>query len=1260
MDSCDPVDTPMVDRLKLNEDPLGIPIDQTRFCSMVGSLMYLTASRPDLVFAVCMCARAFTASSTIPAIYIRQFWDTMCFNSSNGLYSCQLDEQWFNLYKEILRNALDITPTNDNDPFMAPPSSDTVIEYVNTLGYPSTLRNVSAMSINALYQPWRVILSMINMCLTCKTAGFNRPRHPVLQILWGIVHSSNIDYVERIWEEFVQSIQTFLTDRKNLSTASRGKKKMTHLLIQSIRFTKLIIHHLKTKHNIHPRSGLPLHYSHDESVLNTLRYVGKDERGATESSKATKVTKPKATKAAKPASEPKPKSSPTQPSKAAPEKKQKLVQKTLDEPSPAKNRRVEEPTYNEEEANLQRALELSLKEQAERTQGPARPVVIREPDSGRSQPLPEVQGKGKEKVVKEQAAHDLLTLQTPKNKSPVDQFIFQRHTHMPAKAFGPASPSLDAKLALLDSEIESDDEVLKINTGDQYKGQAGPNPDIQDEGQAGPNPGVQDEGHARSNPGDVAEPASFTGTLSSLQNFEKEISFTDQKFSNNGCLKINPMRLMTITRSCMMRWRSHWSVITQINSYQILRKLIRRKERGLTYQELLMGHHRHNHYLHLLQQAHLVLQQGSKALSLSKFVASAPQSMAWTTSDTRYESAGLYRTQDLSPTDSLIPDDSIPDEHVTTLASTYVTPIENSLLAKTGDITNFLNWYCRQVNKTKLTQADLEGHVTIQSQFFFNKDLEYLRHGSKGSSPALSISKMKVAGYLDFGLELLVLEQMWIDDVCTYDISAKYGISHWWFNQQKFYIDRHDSPSHCKEVRSHMQILSVVIIKAYSRYGYDYLSEIILRRADLQEHTITKKDFKNLYPSDFEDLNLLFLQGHLDHLPGSDKKMLSTAVKLWTRNLVIRQRVKDFQIGIESYQTQLNLTKLGWDAAGYEFKHDYTIIESPRAVVFPVNNYERKIMQFNKIYKFSDGTLTRILEALAYRVKEFKIKQLNLGHNITWRQYFTTRMIKRFTMAGDLKESSKITQDKGTMLKDHYLSYKQAHQSRLENPNENVLDPKGINETFPLETLSMVTFCGDSSASWFADFANYHAGNFIVKGMTSQQKNKFFKDLKHYFWDDPFLFKICADQVIWRCVHGKEALDILVACHNGPTGGHHGANITAKNIFDIGFFWPTIYKDAHEFDKNCDSCQRQGKISQQNEMPQNSIQTCEIFDVWGIDFMGQFSSSRGNKYIFVAVDYLSKWVEAKAHPTNDSRVVCKFLKSLFARFGSPRAIISDR
>ncbi|GKE67385.1 hypothetical protein Tco_1521546 [Tanacetum coccineum] len=196
-----------------------------------------------------------------------------------------------------------------------------------------------------------------------------------------------------------------------------------------------------------------------------------------------------------------------------------------------------------------------------------------------------------------------------------------------------------------------------------------------------------------------------------------------------------------------------------------------------------------------------------------------------------------------------------------------------------------------------------------------------------------------------------------------------------------------------------MRIPSVVRIEVFSLYGYEYMKKIVLRRTDNQEYTIAESDFKDLYPSDFEDLYLLNLQGHLNHLQPKDKKILSTAVNLWIRNLVIRKWVKDLQLGIESYQTQLNLTKPCWEATGLEFMHDYKIIDSPWAVVFRDKYGMQMIMRFNEIHKFSDGTLQQIDEALDYRVKEFKVNKVNPGLNT---RFWTTNDViksKQFMFA---------------------------------------------------------------------------------------------------------------------------------------------------------------------------------------------------------------------------------------------------------------------
>ncbi|GJT69254.1 hypothetical protein Tco_1028540 [Tanacetum coccineum] len=276
------------------------------------------------------------------------------------------------------------------------------------------------------------------------------------------------------------------------------------------------------------------------------------------------------------------------------------------------------------------------------------------------------------------------------------------------------------------------------------------------------------------------------------------------------------------------------------------------------------------------------------------------------------------------------------------------------------------------------------GQVTIQPQFFFNKDLEYLLTGDKERNRALSISKLKAALYQDFGLEELV-PSLWIESEQVYDISAAYGITHWWFSRKQFYINKHSEPSDRDAVRSHMRILSVISIKTYERYGYNYLREIVLRRADYNEYKISEKDFKSLHPNDFEDLNILHIQGKLDHLPKQDKVNLHNAVSLWTRNIVIRKRVEDLQLGIESYQTKLNLEQPNWDASDFPFKEDYTIVFKPRAVIYRDRDDNRKMMRINEVHKFSDGTLTRIKEKLDFMVKDFKLFKFNKGmENRKW------------------------------------------------------------------------------------------------------------------------------------------------------------------------------------------------------------------------------------------------------------------------------------
>nr|GEX83033.1 hypothetical protein [Tanacetum cinerariifolium] len=552
---------------------------------------------------------------------------------------------------------------------------------------------------------------------------------------------------------------------------------------------------------------------------------------------------PKPTKTAK-------KSNPTAPKPAS---SLRPVDESVAEGIPKKEHRVDD-----EEADVQRALEESLKS------------------------IYDVQGKGKEKVIEEQVARDLLTLQTPKKKSPADQYIFQRRTSTPTRSSGhDESSSLYVELGLMDSEVESDEDVLRIDAGmkgslqrltrsekpseaDNDKETAETEAEsmvsvtIQQDTSSIPpmtTPIIDLTSRPESPKVHQLLKATATETTTTIHPLpsQPQQSTTDSMLMKHiGELKHVMANLIQDNKQFEQRLDSHGARLYTLENLDIPHQPPPPPPAGLSGALGSPGASGSSQVPPPPPPPPSTNQEGqskgSAAPSSSKTAASA-EYQAWMMTDTRLRPSILLTPAYLQMDDDMaldaqaqsFDDEDIRNAHIpkvnlwqdwwkpleeerpttlepgwsisssdvlvlknnwaSALASTYSPPLEDSPLAQTGDIAMFIDWFYS----------------------------EYLRYGSKGSRPALSISKIKAAYYPDVGLEQMVPDQMWIEEECKYDIAAMYGISHWWFQRQLFYIDRHTSKGDRRAVRTHMQILSVIIIEVFSMYGYNYMKKIVLR-----------------------------------------------------------------------------------------------------------------------------------------------------------------------------------------------------------------------------------------------------------------------------------------------------------------------------------------------------------------------------------------------------------------------------------------------
>nr|GEW59730.1 reverse transcriptase domain-containing protein [Tanacetum cinerariifolium] len=470
-------------------------------------------------------------------------------------------------------------------------------------------------------------------------------------------------------------------------------------------------------------------------------------------------------------------------------------------------------------------------------------------------------------------------------------------------------------------------------------------------------------------------------------------------------------------------------------------------------------------------------------------------------------------------------------------------------------------------SKDPISKEDRPGHQVIPQGDFINNDLEYLKGGRLSRRYSTSVTKTKAATY----------EIKWIEDM-TYCYSKEGG----------------RSSIRCRKYQKKLNLTRPDTFRI--RMGY--LSKKKWSRLDNQRARVMIQNIDKLLFEKRLMRNLENFVGGREY--GNDLRSKWRIESGW---FLLKSQTR-IEIKGDQKRQQNHIggpcgRRMLLDDLGRLSGLDRGQSTTPRTVTrFKRGNIKDTSIMPMKLLDNDDPKIRREMTTDRKKpgIPESKLGGKFLKDSIPIRtssHVATNRHTEEF--------DSKVIDTKGAE------NYAADYLSRLENPYENIFDPKEINETFPLESLNKVAH-KDPSTPWFADFANYHARNFIIKGMTSQQKQKFFKDTRHYFWDDPYIFRTCADQIIRRCVAGKEAINILNACHSGPTGGYYRANYTAKKVFDSG----------------------------------------------------PFPSSKGNKYILVAIDYLSKWVEAKAFPTNDAQVVVKFLKSLFSRFGTPKAIISDR
>ncbi|GKB43463.1 hypothetical protein Tco_0888405 [Tanacetum coccineum] len=778
---------------------------------------------------------AFTTSANFPSVYIQQFLNTLTMDTMSGIYSFQLDELWFTLVVDLLRNALGITPKDPAHPFVAPPAVDLVIDFIHSVDDQPMLdgQDFSLKVPSKKPKPHVIPYCRFTKLIICYLGG----RHNIHKRLQSPLHITVDDY----------SLGNLKFIPKGGLNKVFGMPFLKDLLTDAIRNGKYYQKYLDMTAR-KPRQ--PTAVTHEESVKkNTISLAYKSKKSG--SAKQSKPVKEK-------------------PSKPTPSKKIRKgkVMKVL------KGKRTDH-LVNEEDEEPQPAPEIPVDDDEYNLQ----------------------RGKGKGITTDEQAAQSLLELQKSKKKNIAEE---QGEDVSHTVALEERTVEIDEGQAgsdpynTLESRPPPVEDQAGSNPGQRHVSLAGPNlKPIHEAFIAKVYPKVHESlKHTTDEHVFSENPPSSSRTLSSMKNLDDASTFGDQFIDDKSHEDEPGKATVDIEVKSMVTVPIHQASTTiPPLSVPIINLLPPKPVSPLVeLSEFEMKEILHDRMFesgsYKSQPERVTLYD---ALEVSMDRENREEFIEATTKSQAPSSSSKQKTAPQSQQ----PIDDIPIRDDVHISDSEDTDGRVSLAAyRSYYLVNPKgNRVVPDVSKP-LPLGGLPSQVTIQPQYFFNKDLEYL--------------------------------------VLAYDIS------YWWFKRKEFYITRYSAPSDHRVVRSHMKILSVVSLKTFSRYGYTFLREIVLRRADYKEYKISEADFKNLHLNDFEDI-------------------------------------------IESYQTKINLTQSSWDATDFPFKKDYTNVYKLRAVIYSDRNNQKKMMREYEVQKFSDGMLTRILEQLDHMVKDYVLFKFNPG-----------------------------------------------------------------------------------------------------------------------------------------------------------------------------------------------------------------------------------------------------------------------------------------